>query len=299
LGAYVYYHKDYLPAPRYTGNVALNEKLLTLSALPKDSIEVIAVGSSMTLNNLASSPVVELLGTRAYVNLGAWGLGIRETTELLPAFVDRLRPSTVILVTNLMDFEPQATLSNEEIATVVHKLQEGRNIWDHLRYWDSPWFLRQMELNRIRYHDRGNYEFLGFDEHGAATLEVPKERILPSRFDEQPPKAKDLDSTLYTRVEEMAGWLRARDIDLILLRSPYRQGLQTPQLKELDQLHGERLQRILAKAGHRSADGNEFEWADSLFNDASHLDRAGAEAFTRWALERALMPNGAGTGPED
>lgn len=287
LVGYVHCYRDYLPAPRYTGNVALNEKLLRIAELPSDSIQVLAIGSSMTLNNLASTPVVDHFGTKAYLNVGAWGIGIKESAQLLPAMVERLSPSTVIIVTNLMDFEPGSSLNEDEIRTVQLFLREGGDVWDHIRYWDTPWFLRQMELNRIRYRDRGNYEFLGFDEHGAATLEVPQERILRSRFNEKPPDAQDVDTSRYTGFAAMAYWLRMKDIDLVVLRSPYRQGLQSPELKELNKEHGARLERILNSTGHRFVDGSKFDWPDSLFNDASHLDRAGAEAFTHWALDHA------------
>ncbi len=286
LGGYVSYNRAYIAAPRYTSNLALNEQVQRIVDLPEKSTDMLAVGSSMTLNNLASSVVVDHFGTKAYQNAGAWGMGVKETSQLLPALVDRLAPSKVIMVTNLMDLRPGASLSQEEVDAIGRKLRDGGSTWDYLRYWDAPWFLRQMELNRIRFNDPGNYEYLGFDEHGGAMLEVSSDRILRSWFDEKPPEADYLDSAQYAEFASIAIWLRERGIDLIVLRSPYREGLRTPALKELDRVHSARLERILADAGHQFVDGTTRAWPDSLFNDASHFDRIGAESFTRWALDR-------------
>jgi len=286
IAGYVLWNKDYLPAPHYTSNVALNEQIYRIAKLPKGSADILAIGSSMTLNNLASAPVTEHFGTTAYVNSGAWGMGIMESAQLMPDLVERLGPSTILMVTNLMDMKPGLTLNESELTAVRRCLQGGSSIWDHFRYWDAPWFLRQMDLNRIRFTDPGNYEFLGFDEHGAATLEVPPDRILRSRYDEKPPVAEDLDNTAYAVLESIAVWSREEGIDLVIVQSPYRQGLMTVDLRELNQQHTVRLQEILEASGHQFVDGNVMEWPDSLFNDASHLDRAGAHAFTAWALEQ-------------
>lgn len=286
LVGYLLWNRDNIPAPRYTSNVALNEQVYRISQLPTGSADILAVGSSMTLNNLASAPVTRHFGSTAFVNSGAWGMGIMESADLMPELVSRLAPSTILMVTNLMDMKLGSVMSESERIAVHRCLEEGGSIWDYFRYWDAPWFLRQMDLNRIRFTDRGNYEFLGFDEYGAATLEVPPERIVRSRYDEKPPTAQDLDDTAYAILESMAIWLREEGVDLVVLRSPYRQGLLTDPLRELNQQHAARIHAILEASGHQFIDGNKLEWPDSLFNDASHLDRAGAEAFTGWALEQ-------------
>jgi len=286
LAGYLLWNRDYIPAPRYTSNVALNEQVYRVVGLPKESTRILALGSSMTLNNLASAPVVEYFGTSAYVNVGAWGMGAMETAQLAPAMVARFNPYKVIIVTNLMDFRDGPTLSPSEVEAVRKCLKEGGSIRDYFRHWDAPWLLRQMDLNRIRFTDRGNYEFLGFDEHGAATLEVPPDRILRSRYDEKPPTTLDLHSTAYASLGEVSTWLRQEGIDLVVMQSPYRQGLLTDSLRELNQQHAARMHGILEASGHQFVDGNMLVWPDSLFNDASHLDRVGAEAFTRWALEQ-------------
>jgi len=286
LAGYVAWNRAYIPAPRLTGNVALNEQIHRVAELPSGRIQVLALGSSMTLNNLASGPVVEHFKTLEMINAGAWGMGAFETALLGPELVEHLDPSTVIMVTNLMDFIPGTPLNEKEVAAIREHLAHGGSFWDYFTFWDAPWFLRQMGLNRIRFTDPGNYEYLGFDTHGAATLEVPQDRIFPLRFNKPPPKPEELEENIYAAFASFSAWLRERDTDLIVLLSPYRKGLQDAELERMNAAHALRLKKILDASGHRMVNGNERLWPDSVFNDSSHLDRAGAEQFTRWALDR-------------
>ena len=286
LAIYILVNSAYIPAPRLSHNLSLNEQLKRIVNLEEPHVDVLAIGSSMTLNNLASAPVVKHFGTRSYTNSGAWGMGVKETLSIAPSLLDRLRPKQVIMVTNLMDFQKGAVVSPEETKDVCRYLKEGASIWDYIRHWDAPFFLRQMDLNRIRFTDVGNYEFLGFDEYGAATLEVPPERMLPTRYNEPPPRAGQLTDPYYEAFAELSALLRERDMDLFVIQSPYRHGLVDAALKDLNAQHAGKLRSILKRDGHQFVDGNAIVWPDSLFNDASHLNHIGSYTLTQWALER-------------
>lgn len=283
---YILLNSAYIPAPKLSHNVSLNEQLKRIVHLENPEVTVLAMGSSMTLNNLASGPVVKHFGTRSYLNSGAWGMGVKETLSIAPALLDRLKPTHVIMVTNLMDFMPGSVIKPSEAKAVRRYLKEGGGAWNYIRYWDAPFFLRQMDLNRIRFTDVGNYEFLGFDEYGAATLEVPMERMLPTRYNAPPPRREDLEESFYEAFATFSAMLRARDMELLVIQSPFRQGLMTEEVKDVNALHATKLRNILQPNGHRLVNGNVMVWPDSLFNDASHLNHVGAYALTQWALER-------------
>ncbi len=286
LALYILLNSAYIPAPKLSHNVSLNEQLKRIVNLQQPEVKVLAMGSSMTLNNLASAPVVEHFGTRSYLNSGAWGMGVKETLSIAPALLDRLRPTQVIMVTNLMDFMPGSVITPKESKAVSSYLKDGGGIWNYIRYWDAPFFLRQMDLNRIRFTDVGNYEFLGFDEYGAATLEVPPERMLPTRYNEPPPRAGQLEDPYYEAFASLSALLRERDMDLFVIQSPYRHGLVDAAVTDLNAQHAAKLGSILKSDGHQFVDGNAIVWPDSLFNDASHLNHVGANALTQWALEQ-------------
>ena len=55
IALYAWAYRDSFPAPRLTNNIAVNEQLDRLARLGTARVEVLAIGSSMTLNNLASA----------------------------------------------------------------------------------------------------------------------------------------------------------------------------------------------------------------------------------------------------
>ena len=113
LGAFILWNRDYIPAPRLTANVAINEQIHRIAGMPEAKADVLALGSSMTLNNLASAPVTEHFGTTRYVNAGAWGFSAGELVHVAPVLVEHLKPHTMIVVTNLMDFLALPTLTDD------------------------------------------------------------------------------------------------------------------------------------------------------------------------------------------
>lgn len=288
--AYLLLLRDTVPAPRITNNIALNEKLAFVREHFADGVDVLAVGSSMTLNNLASDGVIAHFGTDRYVNAAAWGLGAAELPVLGTLLTDRLRPHTVLVATNLMDFRSAGRQLGTDSAAMARFLDGGPLVLSYLRHWDAPYLLRQAEANRIRFRDPGNYEYLGFDDHGGATLDVPADRIDRTRFNEAPPTADRLDEARYEALARFAHWLKARGVKLMVVQCAYRDGLRTPAVDALQQAHVARLRTLLEPLGHTLIDGNAHRWADDLFVDGSHLGRAGAAQFT----DICLPPRGAG-----
>ncbi|MBV6404655.1 MAG: hypothetical protein IT228_12615 [Flavobacteriales bacterium] len=289
-GAYLWTLRETVPAPRITNNIALNEKLAFVRERFPDGVDVLAVGSSMTLNNLASAGVVAHFGTERYVNAAAWGLGAAELPVLGTLLTDRLRPHTVLVATNLMDFRSAGRQLGTDSAAMARYLDGGSRWAGHLRHWDAPYLLRQAEANRIRFHDPGNYEYLGFDGHGGATLDVPAARIDRARFNEAPPSADQLDEARYAAFAGFARWLHDRGVRLVVLQCAYRDGLRTPAVDALQRAHTGRLRDLLEPLGHTVIDANAHRWPDSLYVDGSHLGRAGAARFT----DICLPPRGAG-----
>lgn len=291
LAAYLAWQRAYIPAPRLTSNVALNEQVHRLALIPSEQVEVLAMGSSMTLNNLASVPVMEAFGTDRYQNAGAWGIGLLEAAALAPILLEHFQPSWVILVTNMMDMQGPSLLKPSELDPIREHLRRKGAWVDHLRHWDASWVLRQLDLNRIRFHDRGNYEFLGFDAHGSATLDVPKDRVLPSRYDALPPRPSDLSEDRFNALKELGQFIQKKQHGrLVVICSPYRGGLRTPAVDHAYAAYVERIGAMLAPMGHIVVDGSKVRWPDDLFCDNSHFNEQGAEAFTRWSMQQ-LFPD--------
>ena len=71
-----------LPALNFSSSYSYNEKIRFLKN-KSNSPSIIAIGSSMTLNNLDSDIVVKELKDDEYLNVSSWGLRISESYKLL------------------------------------------------------------------------------------------------------------------------------------------------------------------------------------------------------------------------
>ena len=99
-------HRTHLLAPvPLTGSSTFDEKLEAIRARQHKPIDVLAIGSSMTLQNLNSQVVLQHLPPGAtYYNAGAMGIHIASIRKMLELLEPRFHPKAVILVTGPMDY---------------------------------------------------------------------------------------------------------------------------------------------------------------------------------------------------
>ena len=273
----------YFPAPRVTDNLSINEKIAFAEKHFPQEVDVLAMGSSMTLNNLNSAEIMAHFGNVRYLNAGAWGTGAAELAVYGPALAKRFSPKMVIVSTNLMDFAAQPNILAEDSLVLARSFREPPFL-GYLRHWNAPYYLREMETNRIRFNDQGNYEYLGYDEHGGATLSVPPERINQPRFDLAPTTADELSPERYEAFTRFAEDLNHRNIRLVVLESAYRNGVRTAQSDGLSDMHVTKLRSIIEPLGGILIDANQRRWDDSLFVDSSHFGPEGSKEYTAYCL---------------
>jgi hypothetical protein len=281
---YGWWNKTYLPAPRLTPNIAVNEKVDRIVRLQREGADVLSLGSSMTLNNLASGPVLAHFKGLRYVNAGAWGMGAGELIQFGPMLVERLKPSIVLVAMSPLDMIKGSRLSPRDSAAIVRHLDSARPMMGYLWHREAAYYLRQMELNRIRFDDPGNYEYLGYDASGAALLQVDPERREQGRYAEVPPSYDKLKQERYEAFARFANYLAERDIRMIVLSSPFREGLTNEAVNALFAQHHARLHGILDPLGHTLLEAGDRTWPDALYADASHFNADGAQRFTAHCL---------------
>lgn len=286
LLAYCGWNARFFPAPHVTNNLAVNEKIAAFGAQAEKKPDVLAFGSSMALNNLASEEVIAHFGAHHYFNLGAWGLDMSQTCELALCFAYKYHPKTVIIVGNLMDYAASLERSELALAPVMVLAEEGRSVGSYLLHPDLVYYLRQMESNKLRYTDPGNYECLKMDAHGGVALDVPKDRIIPERWVRPVPEADDLTDEQYETLGHLAAVLHHMGIALVYVIPPYRDGIRTPQALVTIANHSARIRDLLSAHGQRVCDASDRSWPDDLFCDSSHLNGEGAKLFTTHVLAR-------------
>lgn len=278
----------YFPAPHVTRNIAVNEKFAAFAThgMPAARPDVLAFGSSMALNNLASNEVIAHFGAQRYFNLGAWGLDMVQTCELAGAFAERYHPRVIVIAGNLRDFAALVERSGFRLGPVMDLAESGPGPGIYLAHPDLVYYLRQMESNKLRYNDPGNYECLRMDAHGGVRLDVPRERIIPERWERPVPGAGDLMDEKYAALGRLASGLRSMGIDLVYVAPPYRDGIRTPEASSAIARHAARVRDLLTTHGQQYCDGYDRTWPDDLFCDSSHLNGEGAKIFTAHALAR-------------
>lgn len=274
----------YFPAPHLTNNLALNEKAAAYARLMDHHVDVLACGSSMTLNNLSTPAVLEHFKGASFYNLGAWGLDVMQTCDLIRAAVPEAKPKTVVLVTNLMDFAAGGERSTAEMEKVIRHVHAGMGLRSYLADPGIVYYLRRMETNRLRFTDRANYECLMMDENGGVFLQVPPDRILPERWDRAVPGQDELDSAQYIALGSLAHELHVQAVRLIVIAPPYRKGVLTPEARAVVAAHNARLGTLMSSNGQIFVDATDQEIPEAGYCDSSHLNREAAEGFTRYAL---------------
>jgi hypothetical protein len=286
IGGYFQYNRHFLPAPRVTSNAVLNMKLSHLRHRGDAPVHVLALGSSMTMNNLNSAEVMEHFGDTSFVNMGAWGMDIVQSEGLAEVLVPLLKPHTVLLVSNLNDLVNDGKRFPVDTARVVDYLRTWGTTESYLRNLKPAYYLREMERNKVRMLDHGNYEFMGVDDQGGASLTIPTDRISKERWDRTPPKAKWLAEEQYEALGRLGKYLNERGIRLIFLQAPYRAGVRNPDVDRTVETHLARVSNILAPHGHILVTATDRHWPDGLFVDYSHLNEEGAKLFTRHVMSK-------------
>jgi hypothetical protein len=284
IGGYVWSKWDYFPAPNITTNSSLNTKLHMLKERRGQRISVLALGSSMTLNNLSSRAVIDALHDTSYLNLGAWGTNMEQSVALAHDILPIVKPSTLVVVTNLGDFSFSAERYAVNPVRLERYLTRWSELWAYVKTRDMGYYLRDMELNEVRMNDPGNYERLVFDRNGGVELNVPKDRIDPERFNKKPPPLSDLAESQYKAFGALCALTKKEGVHLIVIQAPYRQGIRNEEVDSIVQLHVQRLQGIMKPFGHEFLNGTTRNWPDSLYCDHGHFNGSGAYEFTMYAF---------------
>lgn len=221
---------------------------------------------------------------KRYYNFGFWGCNMGSIHDALPTLLDAKKPTTVLIAFNLMDMMeiPGGAIKPEAIA----EAKEQSGWWAYAANWNAPYYLRNMELNRIRYTDPANYEYLGLDENGGAVLQVPKDQIDQARYDKPLPAVELISKEQYDALDKIAKLCADRNVKLLLLLSPYREGMVTADANTRIAAHAAKTRTILEKHGHQLLDATDKSWSDALYCDSSHLNGAGAYDFTKYALAK-------------
>lgn len=277
----IYYYntkKKYLPAKKVTNSYFLNEKIRFLS--PQDSIDILAIGSSITVNNLSSNKITSLLDTKNYINVGSYGFSIFHCAEAIKAMIEIYDPNTVIICTNLEDFKLNYIKFN--IENIKDEIIDESNvslldiIFD--RYYKKH--LYDIKFDKL---NNSHYNSNKFDSYGGIPLNSNNFEIDSSLWN----KRVDYNSVVdfsYLKFSEMSKYLSEMSIKLIVIQSPTRTTLQNEEYEKEVLKHLNKIESIIKPNNHTLLDLSRVQYPDTFFTDFQHLNSQGSDSLTAQAL---------------
>lgn len=281
IGFFVAHKTGNLIAPPITGSVSFDEKLFFIAKTrPIDKINVLAVGSSMTLNNLSSLPVVNGINDK-FINFSSWGLSIKQSEYFIRFLVPLYRPKVVIIISSPIDFyfsKRNARLfDNEE---VNRYLADANIIRSYSMHFDPLYMLKASRNIKQQRLLNTMYESLLYDPYGGVLFNIDKSNINQERWDTKLNPSM-IDDNAYKALERLSNFLAAERIVLVMVQPPIRRAAIAGK-EGLIKKHWQRIEDISVKAPFIFVNmDRKLELSDDYFVDYTHLNHKGADIFTK------------------
>ena len=287
---YIYVYKitiDDIPAPALSDSYSLNQKLQFLRKNEK-SAHILAIGSSITLNNLHSETVVNKLKTTSYFNVASWGMNIEDDYLLLKVMHEVYKVDTIIIASSISEFELPVKVINHK--RIKRYLASGNFVASlfHIKCFNLRYMVDNTKYTKQVKASKNQYESLIFDQYGAVEIDDTDFKIDPDRWDDNFNEDK-LNLSNFSYLDSISSFCKSNGIKLLFFQSPFRKGifenLNTKKSEALDQ-YVKRISGILKRDDHIFVDSDKILWDDSLFVDSEHMSVKGAKLFTEYCFDQ-------------
>jgi len=277
--------KEFIPAPRISNSYSFNEKMKFVANRQVENPEILAIGSSITFNNLNSDVITNSFNTESYINMSSWGMRMEDVYALLEPSIDLFNPRIVVIASSAVDFNGRNIVYN--IDDISDYLNRG-NMWSYQYATFNPkYFFKRMVTNYMYYNSVNTYKSLSFDEHGAVLLSDTDLQKIKSRW-EQEVVFDYMVPTSYEYLDSIAGFLAEKKVELVFVQSPVRANIRThTYVKNISQ-HIHRVNEILDHHDQTFINCTQMPLDDYYFADSQHLNVAGAGEFTKYWVDEYL-----------
>lgn len=301
--------KQLLIAPQFLASTSFDEKARFFREVKPKKSQIVAVGSSITVNHLDAALLKDEDGNQIpFTNFGFYGLPISELKYSLELAVKVIgKPNTVLISSAPTDFygcsaDTQADgkhltlkkLNQEDLVKYI--FSDIPSVFYHAKYhglWRMMDTKLMLEVRRQRNTDN-TVDSLKFDSSGSVLLEVPEENISPERWQGKQwaqvmSQLSSQQNTCYDSFQELVDYIKQNHMKLVFVLSPIRQGY----LDEFDLSreslgsHKKRVAAILSKSNPTLIDAHsDLQLSDEYFVDAIHLNKTGAQILTKHISEK-------------
>lgn len=276
--------KDYMPI--LSDRMSYDAKIQFAIQQDVQDVDVIAVGSSVTLNNLHSQRLTEYFGPdRPYFNFASWGLKMTHHLAVMPTYLKRYHPTTVIMASAPRDFMKMDV-----------PFQEDMFLAGYLNEWYPYFFLLRPNLRELRVRnrwrqscrqDQSTFSSLNYDEWGGVIFQIPDSNDMrQERWDQA--SILDVAEEQYQALDQLCTVLAENQIQFIFVQSFVKNAnCATPDCQQQLEAHIARIKQIVEDNNHTFINmyPQGLQCPDSLFADDIHLNFDGPEYFTKQLLE--------------
>jgi len=262
-----------LPAPNFSRNYSFNEKMRFIANHPK-TINTLALGSSMCLNNLDSKIIITELNSSKYINAGVFSASIMDDYLLLKRLIKRYKIKTLLISSNFIDFQKPGAeeIDYQMVEKFIHAKEDNRKYF--ILHNFNVRYLKENYANTT----------LNYDPYGAVKLDPKNFKINIRRWNALF-RGKVYYAKQYAYLDSIAKLCKENEIKFIFFQSPIRNSLflKYGGQKAL-RLHFQKTSEILKKNDQFYVNATSITWDDRYFVDAIHLTEQGARRFTEYCF---------------
>jgi len=269
--------------PNLSNSISFNAKMLFIKEKEINTeLDVLALGSSMTLNNVHSETIAGKFGPK-YLSISSWGQSIEQDFKLLKIFALRYRPKNLVISSNFMDFEDKPFKIKFDL------LDKYSYKFSPLTGFDLRYNIKIADDYKGHLIEKNSYKYLNFDKYGGINLIGKDLKIDSIRWRGRNIDESEILRKHYSYLDSIARYSQKNDIHFVFVQSPFREGFYyslNKKQKEILGLHTAKVNSIMEKYGHQYINTMIQVWPDSLFIDYSHLNKKGAEKYTKSFVEQ-------------
>lgn len=276
-----------IPAPALSDSYSLNQKLQFLRKRKKTA-RILAIGSSITLNNLHSETVVDRLKSDAFFNVASWGMNMEDDFLLLKVMHEVYNVDTVIIASSISEFElPVKVIDHKRIKRYLSSGELMAGLF-HISCFNLRYYAENVKYTKQVKATTNQYESLIFDPYGGVKIDDTNFQIDTERWNNDFNEDR-LNKLNYAFLDSMSSFCKLHKIKLLFFQSPFREGIYKNLNREKSLVLEEYVNRvgnILKRDDHIFIDSDKVLWNDSLFIDGEHMNMKGAKKFTEYCFDQ-------------
>ena len=285
VSAGLYYHRkhipfNHIPPPMITNSDGYNDKLLFARNKQAD---IVAIGSSMSLNNINSDEITHYFKSDSYLNLSSWGMTPKDVFYLMETYASIHKPKAFIINGSLEDLEQED--KKVDYAALKKYLTTTQTVSYYIKNSNLIYYAKNFPSYNRSKAFRNIYESLVYDKYGGVPIDSTGLVRSTAKWEYAPKNAGDRRQ--YDYLDSLSTYCKRQNLSLIYFESPVREGLAVN--KEVESaflLHNSKVEKILTKNGQVFVRSNTQSWPDNFYIDGLHMNEAGAALYTRYCLEQ-------------